>query len=150
GAEFSEIRVLDVDRRQLLPESLYPSYGPMGWTMDSQSFFYDMGKVTDLKSLDIEQNRQTRLHKMGTAVSTDVDFLSNESYPALGISAREMPQASIDESYPDYVVGNISTVQNEMRLFYAPSAQMKSGPKITWSVLAQTSDHLVRGFAFDR
>jgi len=33
GAEFSEIRVLDVARRKLLPESMYPSYGPIGWTM---------------------------------------------------------------------------------------------------------------------
>ncbi len=30
GAEYSEIRVLDVERGTLLPESMYPSYGPIG------------------------------------------------------------------------------------------------------------------------
>ncbi len=54
GAEYSELRVLDVDRRTLLPEKIYPSYGAIGWLKDGKSFFYDAGKVTDIKSLEIE------------------------------------------------------------------------------------------------
>src|SRR5207344_1601355 len=50
----------------------------------------------------------------------------------------------------DYVVGAVSTVQNEMRIFYAPTAQMKTGTKLTWSVLCNTTDHLVRGLEFDK
>lgn len=150
GAEYSEIRVLEVDSRKLLPDNMYPSYGPIGWTMDSKSFFYDAGKVTDIKSPEIELNRKTRLHKLGAEVSTDVDFFSNESNPELGIAAKEMPFASIDESYPDYVVGNVSTVQNEMRLFVAPSSLMKSPGKMKWTLLAKESDNLVRGLAFHK
>ena len=52
GAEYSEIRVLDVDQGTYLPESIYPSAGATGWTLDSRAFFYDSGKVTDTKSLD--------------------------------------------------------------------------------------------------
>ena len=103
GAEYSELAMLDVDSEELLPESIYPSYGPIGWTMDSKSFFYDAGKVTDIKSPDIELNRKTRLHQLGTDGRRDVDFFSNESYPELGIAPKEIPAASIDESYPDYV-----------------------------------------------
>src|SRR5438874_1137130 len=117
GAEYSELRGLEVDTRKLLPESIYPSYGPLGWTMDSKSYLYDAGKVTDIKSPEIELNRKTRVHKTGTDVATDVDFFSNDSYPELGITAKEMPMAWIDESYPHYVIGNVGTVQNEMRLF---------------------------------
>ena len=58
GAEYSELRILDVDRGTLLPESIYPSYGPIGWTLDGKGFFYDAGKVTDIKSPDIELNRR--------------------------------------------------------------------------------------------
>jgi len=54
GAEYSEIRVLEVDSRKLLPESMYPSYGAIGWTMVNGSFFYDAGKVIDIKSPEIE------------------------------------------------------------------------------------------------
>jgi len=148
GAEFSELRTLEVDSRKLLPERMYPSYGSLAWTLDSKSFFYDAGKVVDIKSPEIELNRKTRLHALGTDAASDVDFFSNESYRGLEISPKEFPQAFIDESYPDYVIGNVSTVQNEMRLFYAPAAQMTQNGKIKWSVLASPSDNLVRGMVF--
>src|SRR6185436_2350325 len=75
------------------------------------------------------------------------DFFSDDADPELGITPREFPTAFIDESYPDYVVGSVGTVQQEMRLFYAPSSQIAKG-KLAWRVLARTSDSLVRGFAF--
>ncbi|HMA29421.1 MAG TPA: serine protease, peptidase S9 family protein, partial [Thermoanaerobaculia bacterium] len=126
GAEYSEIRILDVDRGALLPESVYPSYGPYGWTMDSKHLFYDAGKVTDIKSLDIELNRKTKLHEVGTDFSKDVDFFSNESYPEVGIQPKEFPSVSIDESYPDILVAQASTVQNELRIFCAPASGLRS------------------------
>jgi prolyl oligopeptidase len=150
GAEYSEIRVLDVARRKLSAETMYPSYGPLGWTMDSKSLFYDMGKVSDIKSPEIELNRKTRIHKLGTEVASDVDFFSNESNPELSIDQKEFPSAYIDEAYPDIVVGSVSTVQNEMRLFYAPVASMKASARLAWKELCKTSDKLVRGFAFDK
>jgi prolyl oligopeptidase len=150
GAEYSELRVLDVSTHQLLPESIYPSYGASSWTMDSKSFLYDAGKVIDIKSAEIELNRKTRLHRLGADVATDADFFSNESYPDLGIDSKEMPAASIDESFPSYVIGTVGTVQNEMRLFYAPASQMTASGKLTWSVLAKPSDNLVRGIVFHK
>jgi prolyl oligopeptidase len=152
GAEYSELRPLEVDSRKLQPETIYPSYGALGWTMDSKSFFYDAGKVADIKSPEIELNRKTRLHRLGTDVATDPDFFSNESYPRLGITPKEFPMASIDESYPAFVVGTVGTVQNEMRLFYAPSPepQPTRGRKLEWSVLASPSDNLVRGIVFHK
>ncbi len=149
GAEYSELRVLEVERGILLPEKIYPSWGPLGWMKDNQSFFYDIGKVTDIKSLEIELNRKTRVHKLGTEIATDIDFFSNESYPELGIAAKEFPNAFIDESYPDYVLGVLGTVQAEFRIFLAPTAALNSG-KIKWRPLCKTSDKLVRGLAFDR
>lgn len=149
GAEYSELRTLNVDSRQMLPETMYPSYGALAWTLDSKSFFYDAGKVADIKSSEIELNRKTRLHTLGTDVASDPDFFSNESYRGLEIAPKEFPQAFIDESYPDYVIGSVSTVQNEMRLFYAPASQMKqNNGKMKWSVLAIPSDNLVRGMVF--
>jgi len=149
GAEWSEIRILDVERGTLLPESIYPSYEPFGWMEDNKSLFYDAGKVADIKSLEIELNRKTKVHKLGTEVSTDIDIFSNESNPELGITAKEMPSASIHESYPDYIIGFVQTVQNEMRIFYAPVSELKH-KKIKWDVLCRPSDNLVRGIAFHR
>ena len=148
GAEYSELRPLDVDTRKLGSETIYPSYGALSWTTDSKSFLYDAGRVTDIKSPEIELNRKTRIHTLGTDIGSDSDFFSNESYPDLEISSKEFPMAFIDESYPAYVVGNVATVQNEMRLFYAPTAQMTPNSKLKWSVLALPSDNLVRGIVF--
>jgi prolyl oligopeptidase len=149
GAEWSELRILDVARGTLLPETFYPSYGVSSWTKDNQSFFYDAGKVTDTKSLDIELNRKTKMHKLGTDFASDRDIFSDETDPDLGIAAKEMPEAYIDESYPGYVLGSVSTVQSEMRIYYAPVSDLKQD-KINWQVLCKTSDNLVRGMAFYR
>ncbi len=148
GAEYSELRILNVDRGTMLPESVYPSYGAAGWAKDNNTFFYDAGKVTDVKNPEIELNRKTRLHRRGTDFATDIEFFSNESYPELGIASKEFPIASIDESYPDYLIGLVATVQNELRMFYAPTSEMK-GRKIKWNALCQASDNLVRGIAFN-
>ena len=149
GAEYSELRPIEVESR-LLSETIYPSYGALSWTMDSKSFLYDAGKVVDIKSPEIELNRKTRLHTLGTDVASDVDFFSNESYPDLEISPKEFPMAFIDESYPAYVVGNVATVQSEMRLFIAPTASMTPKGTLKWSVLALPSDNLVRGIVFHK
>ena len=149
GAEYSELRVLDVDWGTLLPESVYPSYGAIGWMKDSKSFFYDAGKLTDIKSAEIELNRKTKLHKLGTEFSADRDFFSNESYPELGIEPKEFPNAYIDESNPHYIIGAVGTVQAEFRVFYAPISELNH-TKIKWQVLCKVSDKLVRGFASDR
>src|SRR5439155_22639869 len=55
----------------------------------------------------------------------------------------------IDESYPDYVIGVLGTVQAEFRILFAPISEL-SGGKIKWQPLCKTSDKLVRGLAFDR
>jgi prolyl oligopeptidase len=146
GAEWSELRVLDVETGQLLPDSIYPSYGAGGWTADNASFFYDAGKVTDIKSQEVELNRKTRLHRLGAPVADDIDFFSDESYPDLGIAPKEFPEAGIDESYPDVIFGTVGTVQQEMRMYYAPASEMRGG-KLNWKVLCKLSDNLVRGFA---
>ena len=99
------------------------------------------------KVAEIELNRKTKRHTLGTDVATDVDFFSNESNPELDISAKEMPSAFIEESYPDYIIGTVGTVQNEMRIFYAPVSELKK-KKIKWEVLCKPSDNLVRGFEF--
>jgi prolyl oligopeptidase len=147
GSEWSEIRVLDVEQGMLLPESIYPSWGALGWMKDNKSFFYDAGKVTDIKSLDLELNRKTRVHRLGTEITTDRDIFSNESNPELGIAPKEIPGAYVDESYPDYLIGPVETVQSEMRIFYAPISELKH-KKIKWKVLCEPTDNLVRGIEF--
>jgi prolyl oligopeptidase len=141
GAEISEIRVLDVDHGSLIADAIDGSYGPMGWSLDNECFFYDSGKAGDPQSVEFHLNRKTRLHHLGTQPSTDTDFFSNESNPELGLSPEEVPSASIDETLPGYILGTASTAQRELRMFYAPVSEMKR-PNAKWSVLCTPSDNL--------
>jgi len=147
GAEYSELRVLDVARGALLPERIYPSFGAIGWTLDSSAFFYDAGKTTDIRGLDIGLHRKTRLHRLGTEVAGDLDLFSDESSPELGIAAKERPEAFLLKSCPDHLFGQVFTVQNEMRMYCAPIAELDR-PKVRWRVLCAPSDNLVRGLTF--
>ena len=149
GAEWSEIRVLDVDHGTLLPDSIYPSWGANGWDRESRSFFYEATSVADIRSPDIELNQKTRVHKLGAPVATDRDIFSNARDPELGIKPMEDPDAYIEESYPKYILGSVDTVQTEMRVYYAPISELKHD-KINWSVLCRRSDNLMdRGLEFD-
>jgi prolyl oligopeptidase len=143
GAEISEVRVLDVESKTLSAESIYPSYGPTSWTMDSKAFFYDAGKTTDVKSRDFELNRKTRLHQLGTDVATDIDFFGDEVNPELNIKPEEFSRAHIDERVPEYVIGSASTVRAERRMFLAPVPKKGERPK--WQVISNVADKLVRG-----
>lgn len=139
GAEWSELRVLDVDKRELLPDRIYPSYGAWAWAADNASFYYDAGKTTDIKSNEIELNRKARLHKLGTAVEQDVDLLSDESHPEMGIAPKEMPWAWTSEEFPGYLFAQVSTVQKEVRNYYAMASEISTG-KVQWKPICGLSD----------
>jgi prolyl oligopeptidase len=143
GAEYAEIRVLDVAKGQLLAESMYPSFGPTDWTPDSQAFFYDAGSTDDIRSPEIELNRKTRLHRVGDDFANDRDFFSNVACPGLAIGAEEFPTAMVNQTSPEWLFGYVSTVQNEMRVYCAPTADLARND-IAWQPLCQPSDHLVR------
>jgi len=147
GGEWSELRVLKVEDRQLLPDSIYPAaWWGANWLPNSRAFFYNGSDVTDIKSLDIETNRKARLHALGTPVSQDRDLLSTASTPDLGIEAKEMPQAFVAESAPDRLIGSLDTVQPESRFLIASVSDVEKG-QIHWKPLAQRADKLVRGTA---
>lgn len=145
GAEISTIKVMQVDTRQFLPESIYPSwFGPIEWTFDNKAFTYFSQKTGDNTSPEFELNTKTRLHTLGEDVKKDIDFFSNESYPNLGIKANDLPFAGLNKDSRNYIFSNLDNVRQEMITFYAPASQMKSA-KIDWKVLSTAADKLVRG-----
>ena len=99
GGEWSELRVLRVDDRQLLPESIYPAgWFGVSWLPGNRAFVYNGGDVTDVKSADIELNRKVRVHSLGSATSEDRDILSNTSARELDIAPKEIPVGEVSRS----------------------------------------------------
>jgi prolyl oligopeptidase len=147
GAEWTDLRILRVADKTLLEDSMYPAgWFGVNWLPDSSALLYNGGNTTDLKSNEIELNRQIRIHKIGTPTSADRDLLSSASTPELTIAAKEIPVGEVPESAPDRLIAGIYTVQPEMRIYTAPITELGK-PHIAWKSVAQPSDNLVRGYA---
>ncbi len=145
GAEYSEIRVLDVAKRTLLPDSIYPTGSFGSWLPDGHSFLYGALNETDIRSPSVKLNRHTNLHKLETAVASDKVVFGNVADPELALTPKEFASAWVDEAAPGWLMGAAATVQREMKLFIAPLAELGKA-KVAWTPLAQQSDNLVRGF----
>lgn len=142
GAEVSTLKVMDVDTKQFLNDSIYPCRGAGNWTFDNKSFFYVWIRSADNKDPQARLNSKTRLHVVGTDMSSDVDFFSDESHPELKMDPRIYPYVGVNEESPNYIFGNEGSVQPEQQIYYAP---YQTTGKIAWKTLCRYDDKLVRG-----
>lgn len=143
GAEVQTIQVMNVDTKQFLPDIILATAGAMGWTFDNKAFMYMWIKSADNTDPTARLNPKTKLHTLGAESKTDIDLFSNESYPALKIDASSYPGAILFKDSKDYVFAAESSVQAELKLYYAPISQFNSG-KIEWKVLCTPANKLVR------
>ena len=143
GAELPVLRILDVDSKKFLKDSLYPAQFS-SWAFDNNSFLYGWVKSADSKDPESRLNSKTKLHILGGDVKDDKDFFSNASYPGLNIAPNVYPYAGLNEDQKDYIFAGEGSVQNELKIYYAPISEFNS-PKINWKVLATPSDKIVRG-----
>lgn len=147
GAEVSTIQVMDVDTKKFLPEVITNTAGIDGWTFDNKAFLYMWIKSADNTDPLSRLNPKTKLHRLGTDVSKDIDFFSNESYPKLNIESKVYPYAFFAKDSKDYIFSGEGSVQNEMKYYYAPVGEAFSG-NIPWKTLCTAEDKLVRGLDF--
>jgi prolyl oligopeptidase len=144
GAEISTIKVLNVDTRTFLAETIYPSwFGPISWTFDNKGFTYFSQKTGDNMSPEFELNTKTKLHVLGDQVQNDIDFFSNESYPNLGIASNELCFAWLNKDSKEYIFARLSNVNRTRRDYFAPIAELKN-KKINWKVLCKREDKIVQ------
>ena len=144
GGEVSTIKIMNVDTRKFLRDSIYPSVGAGGWTFDDKSIIYGWLKSADNTDPTARLNTKTKVHTLGNEIKNDVDFFSNESYPSLKIDPAVYPYAFLNRDSRNYIFSGEGTVQREMKMYYAPIAQFGSG-KVQWKVLCTPEDKLVRG-----
>ena len=142
GAEVRTIQVMNVDTKQFLPDVIYAASGIGGWTFDNKAFMYSWIKSADNTDPTARLNSKAKLHTFGTDPKMDIDFFSNETYPALNIPAKVYPFTFLAKDSRDYVFAGEGTVQNELKRYYAPIAQFNSG-KIEWKTLCTPADKLV-------
>jgi prolyl oligopeptidase len=142
GAELSVLKIMDVDSKKFLKDSLYPAEFE-SWAFDNNSVLYQWIKSADNKDPESRLNSKTKQHILGGDVNSDKDFFSNVSYPELNISPAVYPYVSLNEDSKNYIFSSEGSVQNELKMYYAPIGEFNSS-KIKWKVLVTPSDKIVK------
>jgi prolyl oligopeptidase len=143
GAEVQTIQVMNVDTKQFLPDVIPATAGIGGWTFDNKAFTYMWIKSVDNTDPSARLNPKTKLHNLGADPKADLDFFSNEAYPELKIEEKVYPYVFLLKDSRKYIFAGEGTVQNELKMYYAPISQFNSG-KIQWKTLCTPADKLVR------
>lgn len=143
GAEVSTIKIMNVDTRQFLRDSIFPSDGLGSWTFDNKSIMYTWIRSANNKDPSSRLNPKMKLHKMGTGMNMDIDFFSNEGYPRLHIDSSVYPYTYVSEDSRNYIFSGEGSVQSEYKMYFAPIREMSSR-KIPWKVLCTPADKIVR------
>jgi len=142
GAEVSVIKIMDVDSKRFLKDSIYPADFE-SWTFDNNSFLYQWIKSADNKDPTSRLNSKTKLHTLGDDVKNDKDFFSNASYPELNMAPGVYPYSGLNEDSKNYIFSGEGSVQNELKMYYAPISEFHSA-KINWKVLVMPLNKIVK------
>ena len=143
GAEVSTIKIMDVEKKEFLADSLYPTAGFNSWTFDNKSVMYQWIKSADGKDPESRLHSKTKLHTLGTNVANDIDYFSDATYPSLIKDPGAYPYAYVNEDAQGYIFSGSGTVQSEIISWYAPISAFNA-QKIDWKVLCTPADKLVR------
>lgn len=146
GAEWGELRVLDVASGRMLDDKVAPVWFDPSWSPDGTAFFYNGKPGVDPKDAHAEEDTQLLVHRVGTPASEDRDLMSRASTPGLGIDVKELPFAIGMESDPSHVYALAANVQTELKLYASTAAAVAAG-RPDWKPVSAPSDGLVRGVA---
>lgn len=145
GAEVSVMKIMDVESKKFMKDSLYPLAWGGGWTLDNKAVFYSLIKSADNKDPEQRLNSKWMLHTVGADAGADVDYFSNAAYPELKIDPSVYPNASVARDAPAYIFADEFSVQSEKKGYYAALPKTWT-EKVTWKVLCTPADKLVRSF----
>lgn len=142
GAEVSTIKVLDVDKKEFLADTIFPSWqGGISWAFDNNGFTYFSQKTDDFTSKEFGLNTKTKFHKLGDKVQNDIDFFSNESYPGL-VDPEDGPIAGFNKDSKKYYFADVLSTRAELITYYAILKPVDQ--KLNWKALCKPDDGIVK------
>jgi prolyl oligopeptidase len=141
GLEINTIRVIDVDTKTMLADSVYPTrYGIFSWTPDNTGFTYLLYASADVSNK--KTDNKGMLHLIGSDAANDLEILSKKNNPDLGILDIEVPLIYIEPAAPKYILGELRTVRNQRVIYYASLNELSKG-KFNWKPLCKKEDEII-------
>jgi prolyl oligopeptidase len=128
GSERSVLRVLDVARQAVLPETIdRTNWASPSWLPDGAGFFYNRLQDVPPSSLDYEKNSLCWLHRLGTDPAQDVKIFGRGVDAAVAVQEIDAPGV-VATPGSALAIGVLETgVQNELTLYAAKLADVLAG-----------------------
>ena len=142
GTEISLLKILNIETKTVLKDSIYPCSGGIHWCHDNNSFIYSSLTTIDNNSSEFFKNNKPKLHYIGDKPINDKIYFSIDEYPELKISSDRHPGGDITYYSPDYIFAHAGNDDGIFVSYYASKDELKN-KHINWKALCNTDDELI-------
>ena len=140
GSERSVLRVLDVAKNTVLPETIdRTNWASPSWLPDGSGFCYNRLQDVPPDSLDYEKNSLCWLHRLNTDPAQDVKLFGHGVDAAVAVQDIDAPGIVATPGSPVAIGVLESGVQNELTLYAAPLADVLAGHP-AWAKICDPAD----------
>jgi prolyl oligopeptidase len=145
GKEISEIIVVDVKTKKVLPEVItntWPSdFGGIKWLADNSGFVYVHIPNIDSKSEDFIKNTQAVVYKLGDKAGVFRVIFSMSNNPEVNMDKADFPIVSTASRHDQYFFSSVGGAQSYNDYYYAQIKDVYS-EKISWKPLFKKEDKI--------
>jgi prolyl oligopeptidase len=146
GSEASVLHIMEVKTGTVLPERIENTdFGITGWLPDGSGFFY-IAFVNKRGTPEFYLDSECRLHRLGTAVTSDEVMLKRGQYPSIPMEPVKLPVISTSEGSASVLV-MVMDIRPERAVWTASLDALMSG-KPLFAPVADFDD-LVTGFGIN-
>lgn len=142
GAEMALLKILDIENKTILKDSIYPCFNEVSWCPDNNSFIYNSLLTDDNTSSDFLKNNKVKLHHIGDNPNKDKVYLSISEYPELKISSDRRPGGDIYYYSPNYIFAYTSNDDGILVSYFAPKEELNK-EHLSWKPLSRSEDELI-------
>jgi prolyl oligopeptidase len=141
NSDIATVRIIDVDSKTFLSDSLYPVNSFQAWTPDSKGIIYGALQTSDPLSTVLFQDIEVKYHQIGQNAQEDKTIISRKNNPDLDIKAAELLFVSYSPDHKYLMATAWSGAQDQNRSFFTPAVQFKNS-NINWKPLAKPEDQI--------
>lgn len=145
GSEWADIYILDVEKKQLLPEVIERSkLGNIQWLPDNTGFFYCQDKeiITDEDKLTPKEDRSAKIHKLYTDPKDDRLIFSRHLNKDLNLDKIEAPLLFIFPSSNKVIVCLAKNTYCKSYVASLTNVLIKPANEIKWNKIISYEDEI--------
>lgn len=149
GSETAFKLTLNVERRSLYPEKIYPCFGgwPISWLLDNKSFLYNRLQNADVNDKNHLMNSKVFLHVVGTNPDNDREIFSRVNNPDIEIKPENIPIVYYDKN-SNYLL-SLAYSGIDLVYYYSKLTELKKD-KILWKSLTKKEDQVYDLYLTDK